>query len=107
MADCMAREQREYIEAIEKDMLESTNMTEQEAIDFAFRCWQCGYVKKHKPQTNADRIRAMSDEELAEFINMVANDSIGTINAYGTKDYTEIWEERKPTLQWLKSEVKE
>ncbi len=57
--------------------------------------------------TQADRIRAMSDEELAEFINMVANDSIGTINGYGTKDYTEIWEERKPTLQWLKSEEKE
>lgn len=91
MADCMAREQREYIEAIEKDMLESTNMTEQEVIDFAFRCWQCGYVKKHKPQTNADRIREMSDEELARAI------ALQFLHGVGTE-----W-----ILQWLKSEVKE
>ena len=26
------------------------------------------YPKPHKPQTNADRIRSMSDEELAEFL---------------------------------------
>ena len=26
------------------------------------------YPKTYKPQTNADRIRAMSDEELAEFL---------------------------------------
>ena len=29
------------------------------------------YFEKHLPQTNADRIRAMSDEELAEFITPV------------------------------------
>lgn len=29
------------------------------------------YPKPYKPQTNADRIRAMSDEELATFINRV------------------------------------
>ena len=36
-------------------------------------CAFCGYVKSQceceKPQTNADRIRSMSDEELAEFLD--------------------------------------
>ena len=35
-------------------------------------CEQCGYIKQQcqceKPMTNADRIRNMSDEELAEFL---------------------------------------
>lgn len=35
-------------------------------------CEKCGYIKSQceceKPKTNADRIRAMSDEELAEFL---------------------------------------
>ena len=29
------------------------------------------YPKPYKPQTNADRIRAMSDEELVEFIKNI------------------------------------
>ena len=54
--------------------------------------------------TNADRIRAMSDEELAEFIEQVSTDSMETIS-FGTKDYEEIWEHKETALQWLQSEV--
>ena len=50
MGDCMPKEQYEYITNIQKDCLESTNMTEQEAWDFAFRCWQLGYMKPTKEQ---------------------------------------------------------
>ena len=57
-------------------------------------------------QTNADRIRAMSDEELAEFIEQVSTDSMDTIS-FGTKDYEEIWEHKETALQWLQSEVEE
>ena len=46
MSNCMPKEQKEYIERIQKDCLESTNMTESEAYSFAFRCWQMDYVKK-------------------------------------------------------------
>ena len=46
MSNCMPKEQREYIEKIQKDCLESTNMTESEAYSFAFRCWQMDYVKQ-------------------------------------------------------------
>ena len=57
-------------------------------------------------QTNADRIRSFSDEELAEFIEQVSTDSMETIS-FGTKEYEEIWEHKETALQWLQSEVEE
>ena len=56
--------------------------------------------------SNADRIRSMSDEELAEFIEQISTDSMETIS-FGTKEYEEIWEHKETTLQWLQSEVEE
>lgn len=41
--DMMPKEQQNYIEKIQKHCLEETNMTENEAYDFAFRCWQLDY----------------------------------------------------------------
>ena len=60
-----------------------------------------GYERK---QTNADRIRSMNDEELAEFIEQISTDSMDTIS-FGTKDYEEIWEHKETALKWLQSEV--
>ena len=57
-----------------------------------------------KTKTNADRIRSMNDEELAEFIEQVSTDSMETIS-FGTKEYEEIWEHKETALQWLQSEV--
>lgn len=62
MADSMPKEQFEFISKIQADMLESTNMTEHEAWDFGFRCWQCGYAKVEK-KPNEDFIH---DEELEQ-----------------------------------------
>ena len=59
-----------------------------------------------RKQTNADRIRSMSDDELAEFIEQVSTDSMETIS-FGTKEYEEIWEHKETALQWLQSEVEE
>ena len=56
--------------------------------------------------TNADRIRNMSDEELAEFIEQISTDSMETIS-FGTKEYKEIWERKETALEWLRSEVEE
>jgi hypothetical protein len=42
-------------------------------MGFPFECPVCGH-KTNMPQTNADRIRAMSDEELAEFLCGVFDD---------------------------------
>ena len=61
-------------------------------------------VDKYKRMTQADRIRSMSDEELAEFIEQVSTDSMETIS-FGTKEYEEIWEHKETALQWLQSEV--
>ena len=55
-------------------------------------------------QSNADRIRSFSDDELAEFIEQVSTDSMETIS-FGTKEYEEIWEHKETALQWLQSEV--
>jgi len=40
MSDSMSKEQKEFIDKIIILMLESTNITENEAYDFAFRIWQ-------------------------------------------------------------------
>ena len=56
--------------------------------------------------TNSDRIRNMSDEELAEFIEQISTDSMETISL-GTKEYKEIWESKETALEWLQSEVEE
>ena len=54
-------------------------------------------------QTNADRIRAMTDEELAEYLSAVANDGGGSCapGCYDCSTHTckEAW------LDWLKSPV--
>ena len=57
-------------------------------------------------QTCGNKIRSMSDEELAEFIEQVSTDSMETIS-FGTKEYEEIWEHKETALQWLQSEVEE
>ena len=44
MGDRMPKAQEEYIKKIQDDCIERTNMTEEEAYRFAFRCWQLGYM---------------------------------------------------------------
>ena len=61
-------------------------------------CEKCGYIKQQceceKPITNADRIRSMTDEELADFIEMKQFFALAR-NGTDGEDYT---------LEWLKSE---
>ena len=65
-----------------------------------------GVKDEEKKQTNADEIRSMSDEELAEFIEQISADSMDTIS-FGTKNDEEIWEHKETALKWLQSEVEE
>lgn len=59
----------------------------------------CSSFEQKKPQTNADRIRAMSDEELAEWIYQVQDG-----DAYQKENYlpplSKSW-----WLKWLKQEA--
>lgn len=57
-------------------------------------CRYCGISKK---QTNADRIRAMTDEELAEYLDGVCHD----LWQMFVKDPQKVW------LDWLRKEAKE
>ena len=60
------------------------------------------YPKPRKPITNADRIRAMTDEELAEFV-------IGVL-CYTKLPYIEVRKKAlrdNELLDWLKQEAKE
>ena len=63
----------------------------------------CGIYKPKekrnvKPQTNADRIRAMSDEELAKVVSTTCPTKGCPLTAW---DCTECW------LNWLKQPVKD
>ena len=59
---------------------------------------------RRKPQTNADRIRSMSDEELAKF--MCHNVSNGTVNCAfcAAKEFCHMG--HNGWLDWLKQEGK-
>ena len=74
---------------------------------YVAKCYNCGqyitademrseFAKATTPQTNADRIRSMTDEELAEFVWNV--ESSGKF--YGPRG-------RKLWLDWLKQEASE
>ena len=40
MSDCMPKELNKHIKAMQDYLLDVTNMTEEDAWNFAFRCWQ-------------------------------------------------------------------
>lgn len=52
-------------------------------------------VNKQSPQTNADRIRAMSDEEMADYLEAVSEDSYGGERPLKAYEF----------LDWLKQEA--
>ena len=59
-----------------------------------FECPVCGH-KKNMPQTNADRIRAMSDEELDYFLRKVTYGMDECPYEYGSEK----------SIEWLKQPV--
>ena len=63
---------------------------------FPFECPVCGH-KTNMPQTNADKIRAMSDEELKEFICSNSQCKFCKFEGWG----------RCELLEWLQQPVKE
>ena len=85
---------------------------DQPSLSMKEYCWECLRQEElytgweRKTITNADHIRSMSDEELAEFI---ARQRFSTINPIADKlgiDVTlQFIEGRKNALDWLKHEV--
>lgn len=68
-----------------------------------YPCNKCAYsyIDKYEPKTNADKIREMSDEELAEWIN---DKTACEQCAYGTGGCKGI-HCAKGILKWLQSEA--
>ena len=67
------------------------------------------YSTYRAPQTNADRIRAMSDEELAEFIPVMFDCCCNPTEECMREQTNrgECLKTKDCVLRWLKSEVKE
>lgn len=69
--------------------------------EIGYVCGQCGRntvkMEEMQPKTNADRIRAMSDEELAEFLVTVETHGYHDQSVSGTLEM----------FDWLQSEVEE
>ncbi|MBO5967316.1 MAG: hypothetical protein J6S14_02325 [Clostridia bacterium] len=63
-------------------------------------------AKPKKPTTNADRIRAMNDEELAEFLWSIGNNP-GTGNVYLNGKLIFFCGDGNGWLDWLREERKE
>lgn len=96
----------EFVNFIKEQMpLDICSGTEAcEEINSLYELFLFKNLKANRLKTNADKIRSLSDEELADFINTIASESMATIS-YGTQEYTEIWEDRKETIKYLKTEI--
>lgn len=64
---------------------------------FAAQGWNC--PNQRKKHTNADRIRSMSDEELAEFLCKVKSDYQWADHEFPSDEECGEW------VEWLQSEV--
>lgn len=62
-------------------------------------CTRNRAIDHYKPMTNADRIRSMTDEELAEFLSEVKYDGIYFSEGQEYPMKSEAWKE------WLQAEV--
>ena len=73
-----------------------------------FPCNECVHnAREHfRPKSNADRIRAMSDEELAEFLDSVFNNLFDGYE-FPCEDCSARCSCNVCFRDWLKSEVKE
>ena len=62
---------------------------------------------QRKPQTNADRIRAMNDEELDKFLGEVQWDVANYCGGVTQKQEYPVPEQRGAWLDWLRQEVED
>ncbi len=69
---------------------------------------ECMRTAAHKPQTNADRIRSMTDEELAEFLpiasNFICQPTEECIRNTITKHCGECERTEECAMKWLRAE---
>lgn len=82
--------------------------THKDLPSFSETCLECGIaMRNYKPITNADRIRAMSDEELDKFLGEVQWDVANYCGGVTQKQEYPVPEQRGVWLDWLKQEAEE
>lgn len=60
------------------------------------------YPKPHKPQTRADRIRAMTDEELAKYLYQMQKNILRYVaTVIGCSEEFDFADEAPDLLEWL------
>ena len=71
--------------------------------------FDCGMYERRKIPTNADRIRSMSDEELAEYIHGVSEATKPCVRCGEDCDFCELPTEecKRRVLKWLQEECKD
>lgn len=74
--------------------------------DYKITCDKAG-VKDAPPKSNADRIRQMTDEELAEFLDKDASYTCLICARRDAKDSCGDYECKNVVLKWLKQEANE
>ena len=74
---------------------------------YSATCVECGLVRKgFKPMTNADRMRTMTDEELADFILKRDIGIVDRLSQLQVFIYNfDVEKGKKDLLAWLKREV--
>lgn len=66
------------------------------------------YPKPYKPQTNADQIRAMSDEELAKYLYQMQKNILRHVaTVIGYSEEFDFADEAPDLLEWLQQPAKE
>lgn len=68
---------------------------------FPFECPVCGH-KTNMPKTNADRIRAMTDDELNDLLHEIYNVGVEDAVLFGWGQRTNSFEW---TMEWLQKPV--
>ena len=100
----------------DKDLVDKLNEVIEAVNTIAYKNNECSNDCRTANQTNADRIRNMSDEKLAEFIQEMKNTCLVDFMGYADKNCEPFCEQDKisckdcqakaPTiLEWLQSEA--
>ena len=79
------------------------------------KCDECGITPAYeggafctncKPQTNADKIRTLDDEKLAEWMSIALMGAAGDVlRSNGIEFKVDVWGMRNDVLEWLKQEA--
>ena len=97
------------IDWVNKESVTKANVCDTCGHQFSDVCGTCetldGVPVKYQKKTNADRIRTMTDEELADFLLKVL--IAGVQISYADGRWTAVFDGCRTPYEWIKQEVEE